>query len=315
MFSHSKFSGAFVVLLTSAIVHAQQPEPKSLPIQIPAIPTQIPIQVQDQNQEIPESTVPLAEPPGDEMSQGTLGLEQESQPYQQLLDIAGIRPPPRRGPLPVDQVGLLRNALGLSSWLDDRNLRLFGWIESGYTGSSNGSGIQSIQPRLNRFGDELLLNEIGLVFQKALKQDQFDWGFNVRYFAGANAALGAAGGGIGDPPTNPRFGQDIRDLYLSLHLPILTEKGMNVKIGRMNSIIGWNGFIAPYRPLYSSDYQFFYSQDGAFTGFLTQLIVNDQLDIWNGMTLGANTFFEKRSSDSYCYIGQINYWLQPEKRT
>jgi hypothetical protein len=73
--------------------------------------------------------------------------------------------------------------------------------------------------------------------------------------------------------------------------------------------------LAPYRPFYSSDYQFFYSQDGAFTGFLTDLHVNNRLDIWNGMTLGANTFFTLRTPNSFCYIGQVNYWLQDEKRT
>jgi hypothetical protein len=78
---------------------------------------------------------------------------------------------------------------------------------------------------------------------------------------------------------------------------------MNIKVGRMNTIIGYNGFLAPYRPFYSSDYQFFYSQDGAFTGILTQLHVTKQLDVWNGVTLGANTFFERRSESSYCYIG------------
>ena len=62
---------------------------------------------------------------------------------------------------------------------------------------------------------------------------------------------------------------------------------MDFKIGRMNTIIGYNGFLAPYRPFYSSDYQFFYSQDGAFTGFLTDLHVTNRLDIWNGMTLGC----------------------------
>ena len=90
---------------------------------------------------------------------------------------------------------------------------------------------------------------------------------------------------------------------------------MDFKIGRMNTIIGYNGFLAPYRPFYSSDYQFFYSQDGAFTGFLTDLHVSNRLDIWNGMTLGANTFFVQRSSRSFCYIGQVNYWLTDEQRT
>ena len=71
-----------------------------------------------------------------------------------------------------------------------------------------------------------------------------------------------------DSSPNPHFGQDFRDLYLSMHLPILTDSGVDFKIGRMNTIIGYNGFLAPYRPFYSSDYQFFYLQDGAFTGFL-----------------------------------------------
>jgi hypothetical protein len=43
-----------------------------------------------------------------------------------------------------------------------------------------------------------------------------------------------------------------------MHLPILTDNGMDFKIGRMNTIIGYNGFLAPYRPFYPSDYQFFY---------------------------------------------------------
>jgi len=297
----SRVGGCLAVLLAGTLARAQQPP------QTPATPDPIPVQTQ-LPEFAPEGTVTETMP-------GTLGVEQESQPYQQLLDIAGVPQPPRWGPMPVDQVGLLRNALGIGPWLDDRNLRMFGWIETGYTGSSSGAGLQATQPRLNRFGNEFLVNELGFVVQKSLKQDQFDWGFNVRYFAGANAAVGTPKGGIGDPVENPRFGQDLRDAYLSVHLPILTEGGMNVKVGRMNTIIGWNGFLAPYRPLYSSDYQFFYSQDGAFTGFLTQLVVSDRMDIWNGMTLGANTFFETRSANSYCYIGQINYWLQSDKRT
>lgn len=243
------------------------------------------------------------------------GLQAESLPAEIAEDIWQDRPAPGLGPTPILDVRFLMDGLGLAGPLEPRGIRTFGWIESGYTYASGGPGMLSVQPRQNRFGDELLLNQIGLVIQKPLRQDEFDIGWNVRYFAGADAALGQPGGGIDDPPDNPRFSQDFRDLYLSAHLPVLTEGGMNVKVGRMNTIIGYNGFLAPYRPLYSSDYQFFYSQDGAFTGFLTQLIVSDRLDIWNGMTLGANTFFEKRSEDSYCYIGQINYWLTDEQRT
>ncbi|WP_373649978.1 outer membrane beta-barrel protein [Schlesneria sp. DSM 10557] len=247
-------------------------------------------------------------------SNAAYGLENDSLPAELAEEVAGARVSQSLGPHPVSDVGFLMNELGMKNLFGDSGIRTFGWFETGYSGSSSGSGLLSVQPRQNRFGNELLVDQIGLVIQKPLKQDQFDLGFNIRYFAGADAALGQPKGGIGNAD-NTRFSQDFRDLNISAHLPILTEKGMDVKIGRMNSIIGYNGFLAPYRPFYSSDYQFFYSQDGAFTGLLTNLHVNDQLDIWNGITLGANTFYTLRSDNSYCYIGQFNYWLTPEKRT
>ena len=245
----------------------------------------------------------------------TFGLQPESLPYESLENATDRLSQPSLGPTPVSQVGLLRGWLGLENFLDTRSLRLFGWVEGGYTGTSTAPGLLSVQTRQNRFGDEYLLNQLGFTIQKTLSQDEFNTGFMVRYFAGADAALGAPKGGISYPPSNPRFGQDFRDLYYSAHLPILTEGGMDVQVGRMNTIIGYNGFLSPYRPFYSSDYQFFYSQDGAFTGVLTNLHVSQQLDVWNGITLGANTFFTTRSQNSYCYIGQVNYWLTTEKRT
>ncbi|AMV38276.1 outer membrane beta-barrel protein [Planctomyces sp. SH-PL62] len=244
------------------------------------------------------------------------GLEAESLPAETAEDLPpGFDLSERLGPTPVSDVRFLMDQLGLQRAFGDSGIRAFGWVEGGYTGASTGPGLLSVEPRQNRFGNEFLLNQIGLVLQKPLHQDGLNFGFNIRYFAGADAALGQPKGGIGSTITNQRFSQDFRDLYLSAHLPILTEGGMDVKVGRMNTIIGYNGFLAPYRPFYSSDYQFFYSQDGAFTGFLTNLNVTKRLEFWNGMTLGANTFFTMRSAHSFCYIGQVNYWLTDEQKT
>ncbi len=243
------------------------------------------------------------------------GLEAGSLPRELAEDIYQGAPS-TLGPTAVSDVRFLMDRLGLANLLgEDSHIRAFGWTEGGYNGASTGTGLLSVQPRQNRFGNEFLLNQIGFVFQRPLQQDRFDIGFNIRYFAGADAALGAAKGGIGFPVGNAHFGQDFRDLYLSAHLPILTEGGVDVKAGRMNSIIGYNGFLSPYRPFYSSDYQFFYSQDGAFTGVLADLHASKKLDIWNGVTFGANTFFTKRSNNSLCYIGQVNYWVTDEHRT
>jgi hypothetical protein len=257
---------------------------------------------------------PTPVPPDPGPAEASTGLEAESLPAEISEN---IQAPPgyRIGPTPAVDENFLMDYLGLRRLFGNTGIRMFGWTEGGYTGASPGAGLLSVQPRQNRFGNNFLFNQIGFTVQKPLAEDEFNLGFMVRYFAGADAALGAAKGGIGFPPNNPRFGQDFRDLYLSAHLPILTEGGMDVQVGRMNTIIGYNGFLAPYRPFYSSDYQFFYSQDGAFTGFLTNLHVSDRLDFWNGMTFGANTFFVNRSSNSYCYIGQVNYWLQEARKT
>jgi len=191
-------------------------------------------------------------------------------------------------------------------------LRLYGWADAGYTYNSHGHQLMDVEPRENRFGNEMLVNQLAIVVEKPLKSDELSWGFNATFYAGADAALLRPEGGF--TTTNPRFGADFRQLYLSTHLPVLGEGGVDVKVGRMGTIIGWESALAPFRPFYSNDYQWFYGEDGAFTGALATWHATKQLDITNGITMGANTFFTMRGNGP-CYIGQINYFLQEDKRT
>jgi hypothetical protein len=219
---------------------------------------------------------------------------------------------PKLGPTPPEDVKLLMDRTGLGNLLSPSGTRIFGWLDMGYTYSSTGPGPLSVETRENRFGNEFLLNELAFVLEKPLKQDDWSLGYNATFYAGADAALLRPEGGF--VTTNPRFGADFRQLYISAHLPILTDGGVDVKAGRQGTIIGYESALAPYRPFYSNDYQWFYSQDGAWTGVLTNWHVNKQLDVLNGITFGANTFFTLRGTGP-CYIGQVNYWVQEEKKT
>ncbi len=223
-------------------------------------------------------------------------------------------PADKWGPPLPDDIKLFENT-AFGECMKCNRLRVFGWADSGYTYSSTGHDPLTVQPRENRFGDEFLVNQLAVVIERQLDPEKLSFGFNATYYAGADASLLQPKGGIDDPPRDPRFSHDFRQLYVSAHLPMLTEGGVDVKAGRMGTIIGYNSALAPYRPLYSSDYQWFYSQDGAFTGILANWHVNKQLDVLSGVTLGANTFYTKRSDSSYCYIGQVNYWLTEEKKT
>ena len=304
-------SGVLTAMLAGAVAAGAQEIPPPRPfVPQPALP-QPGLPMTQPAEEIPQPGPDLPQP-AEEIPQPVTGapvppplnagsgLEAESLPGELVEDISGAVAAPRLGPTPITNVRILMDYLGVANLVGDSGIRTYAWLEGGYTGASTGSGLLSVEPRQNRFGNEFLLNQIGWAVQKPLQQDEFDIGFMMRYFAGADAALGAAKGGIGNPPGNPQFGQDFRDLYLSAHLPILTDGGVDVKVGRtLNTIIGYNGFRKRPRSVRSipASYQFFYSQDGAFTGFLTdwhdQL---KQLDIWNGMTLAANTFFKMRAN-------------------
>src|SRR5262249_30366908 len=148
---------------------------------------------------------------------------------------------------------LIMDNTELGTWLAANGMRLYGWLDFGYTYASSGSGLLPVEPRPNRFGNELLANQLALVLEKPLKPDELSFGYLVRFYAGADPALMQPKGGIDAPPGNPRFSAAFRDLYLSAHLPILTEGGVDVKLGRQTTCIGYSGALAPYRTFYSID--------------------------------------------------------------
>jgi hypothetical protein len=260
--------------------------PTVIPVVTPAVPVSA-RQVQQEGQ-------PAAEPPED------------------VLKGFQFEPNEQWGPVLPENTKILSSFLPN---LEDHRLRVYGWANMGYTFSTSGSGIMPVEPRENRFGNEFVVNQTAIVVERTLKQDQFSLGFRSEFYAGADAALIQPKGGIDSPPGNSRFGYDFRQLYVSAHLPMLSEGGIDVRVGRQWSVIGYESAMAPYRPFYSNAYQWFYAEDGAYTGAVATWHASKLLDIIGGVTMGGNTFFAYRQDHSACYIGQINYWLTEEKKT
>jgi putative OmpL-like beta-barrel porin-2 len=235
-----------------------------------------------------------------------------AEPPEDVLKGLQFEDTPKWGPVLPEDTKILSSYFPR---LEENRLRTFGWMNMGYTMSTSGSGNLPVEPRENRFGNEFVINQMAVVLERTLKSGQFSWGFRSEFYAGADAALIQPKGGIDSPPGNSHFGYDFRQLYLSAHLPVLSEGGIDVRVGRQWSVIGYESAMAPYRPFYSNAYQWFYAEDGAYTGAVATWHANKQLDIVNGITMGGNTFFTFRQDRSPCYIGQINYWLTEEKKT
>ena len=74
--------------------------------------------------------------------------------------------------------------------------------------------------------------------------DQIDYGFRFDNFFG-NGSLGNQNAGIIRGPHLPgQFGWDPVQFYGELHLPVLTEGGIDLKVGRYYSLAGYEDGIA-----------------------------------------------------------------------
>ncbi len=216
------------------------------------------------------------------------------------------------GPTPPQAIRTITDLLPINSTGQTR-LEIYGWVDGGYTYSSTGPGLMNVEPRLNRWGDEYTLNQIAVDITKPLTKD-WSWGFNALPYAGSDPAEvnPSKGAIILDPDSH--MGLDFAELNLTAHLPVLTEGGIDLKLGRQSSEINGMSTKAPYRVFYSVDYPFYYETAGRYTGLTAACHVTPQLDILLTVNQGFSTFFAWQTV-SPTGIGQIVYWLTEEKKT
>ena len=220
------------------------------------------------------------------------------------------------GPVLPENIQLTRSLLSpnaLTDWAAAHRLRFFGWANGGYTWSSTGSGLLRVEPRENRFGNDFIGDQAAFVLERTLNEEGWSWGFRSEFYMGADAALLHPVNGFG-PTDNPRFSTDFRQAYFSFHAPVLTDGGIDVKLGRQYVPLGYETTMAAYRPMYSLAYVWLYSQNGATTGAIATIHFNPRLDVIGGVTLCVNSLFELRGR-APCYIARGLYWLDSEKRT
>lgn len=246
--------------------------------------------------------------------------------------LAPVEPPPARpvsqsndsdtlGPVnpekltrPLDD--LWSNAV--TRWLTDEHIRLYGWVDGGYTYSSAGHGLLSIvdgrygtAPTPNRFGDEFILNGAWFIVDRVPSKEGWDWGFRADFEAGTEAALFHPTDGFG--PNAPHLGTDYRQIYLSFHAPVLSSGGVDVQIGRQNMPYGYESLMGPYRPLYSETYFWIYFQVVA-TAAVATWHATDRLDLLGGVVMNYNTVFEPRGR-APAYVAKVTYPIGSGRKT
>jgi Putative beta-barrel porin-2, OmpL-like. bbp2 len=262
-------------------------------------------------------TVPSLLTPPVLQPSGETGGPAESQPGQQSAGSGQEVTNLQLTPSPQTPPSLLMMALQgtcAGDLLSSQRIRVYGWVDEGYTYSTSGPGRLSVEPLPNRFGDEFTFNQVTFVVERPLDPKELSWGFVFRTYAGADAALLAPIRGTIIPNPHPRFGFDVGTALLQAHLPVLTEGGVDVEVGQHLPIIGYEAALPTLRNIYSNDYQFFYGLPGVATGVFVTTHVNQQLDVEGAVTLGTPVFF-KSVSVAPVYMGVVSYWLEEDRKT
>ncbi len=135
------------------------------------------------------------------------------------------------------------------------------------------------------------MNQLLLTASKPLdpKDTNFQWGFKFQFMYGSDARYTQFLGELNRVDPGARYQLDIVEANLLLHLPILTEGGMDLKLGQYSTPIGYETIDPSTNPFYSHTYIFQFGLPFKHTGGLTTTHVTDWLDVYAGVDTGTNT--------------------------
>ncbi|MDT7817876.1 MAG: hypothetical protein QOJ42_7792 [Acidobacteriaceae bacterium] len=196
-------------------------------------------------------------------------------------------------------------------WPHRNRIRMYGWLDGGFTYASTGDGFLADAPTPNGFGNEFLLNGAWLIVDRLTSNEGWSWGFRADFYAGSDAALLRPLNSFG--PQGTHMGTDFRQAYLSLHTPGINDRGVDWTFGRQNVPIGYETLMGPYRPTYSESY-FWIKYEVGSSSALATIHPTAKLDILGGTVMGYNTVFELRGR-SPSYVARALYRPNFNKET
>ncbi|HNP60181.1 MAG TPA: porin [Nitrospirales bacterium] len=206
--------------------------------------------------------------------------------------------PKSRGPGGLVSVGLaLLAIIGGSSVseaavLTKEDFKLYGYVEASYTQNFNfpkNSGANANQLRIfDGDANSFRPNMAQLVFEKEATNGSNAVeraGFRLKLDVGEDVQF--TGGRTGDDV-------DFQEMYVQYVAPL--GNGLDIRIGRMNSLVGYEVIESPYNNNYSRSWLFGLGQPFTITGIRVAYAVNEKLSLsmsalnsYTGLTEDNNT--------------------------
>jgi hypothetical protein len=186
-----------------------------------------------------------------------------------------------------------------------------GWIETSFTANFDSpKDNQNFGRLFDDRSNELVVNQAVVNFERAMKKGpEFDWGFKLQLLFGTDARYLHSLGLRFHQAENGQYQGDVPEVFLNLHLPVLTENGLDVKIGKFVTLVGFETVDPSGNTFYSHTYIFNFGVPTNHTGALFTLHASDALDVMAGVTRGVNTSIDD-NNNGLAFHGGFNLSLQ-----
>jgi hypothetical protein len=151
-------------------------------------------------------------------------------------------------------------------------VKIGGFAEASYTGSTNAEGNVVVGRLYDRLHDQFMLNALVLWLDKPHDPATRSAGFHAEVLFGQNAAVIKSGGlDLGNHG-------DIPHLYVTLNLPTKSGNGVQLKMGRIPTLMGLEVIETTANPNWSEGNQFVYVENFTGLGVSLETKFSDKLD-------------------------------------
>lgn len=213
------------------------------------------------------------------------------------------------GAFGVALAGTVAAADDSDTWWED--VKFSGHIEGGYTyNRADPANDLNFGHLFTDRSDDILLNQAILTLERPFdpeKTSQFQMGFKLQGMYGSDARFTHFLGEFDKARGDHRNQFDIVEAFLNFHLPILTQDGVDVKIGQYVTLEGAEVISAPGNFFYSHSYIFNFGIPFKHSGIMTTTHVSPLLDVYLGADTGVNTAFgdDGDNNDAAAFHGGI----------
>jgi hypothetical protein len=190
-----------------------------------------------------------------------------------------------------------------AAWAD--TLKLSGYADAGITFNTKSPDDGVNYGRLYDDRSNVpLLNQLSLAFERDLdpKATGYDFGFRFQGIYGSDARYTHLAN-VFDRTTNSRYQWDIIEADAQAHLPLLTEGGIDTKVGIFPTAVGYEVIAPSGNPLYSHSYIYNFGITVKHLGAQAITHVNSIFDLYLGVDTGNLTSFGRNGDNNGALAG------------